>query len=199
MNKATNATSYPVQTYECEIVSINPLGANTFQVELLSPEGKTLNYQAGHYLQLELDLNRDGQEKAFSYSIANTIKSKEPRRLELFLQNSSIQSGKILEHLSLHQKNSEKIKVTLPKGQAFLQTNLGLSHLLIAAGSGISKIKCITEEILIHQPDAEVKIYWSNKNIDDFYLLDEFESWGTQNNHLNFTPILESTDANWQG
>ena len=84
-------------------------------------------------------------------------------------------------------------------GRAYLQTDLGLPHLLIAASSGISKIKCISEEILNRQPNADIKIYWSNKNINDFYLLDEFQSWKNHNKKLQFTPIIETADPLWHG
>jgi len=84
-------------------------------------------------------------------------------------------------------------------GQAFLQTDLNLTHLLVAAGSGISKIKCLAQEMLRQQPETDINIYWSNRHIDDFYLLDEFKNWVDQNKHLSFTPILESADDNWQG
>ena len=53
--------------------------------------------------------------------------------------------------------------------------------------------------MLRRQPDADVKVYWSNRKVGDFYLLDQFQDWVNQNNNLNFTPILESAEANWSG
>lgn len=199
MNKVANATARPVITCACQVMDVTPLTADTFQVELQSPVGTTLDYHAGQHLQLELDVNSDGQLLSLFYSIANSFNPEQPRRLQLFIQNSSELADKILKHLSELNEHNAKVKVTLPMGQAFLQTNLGLTHLLIAAGSGISKIKCLTEEILRQQPDANVKIYWSNKNVDDFYLLDEFQDRVDRNKNLNFTPILESADADWPG
>ena len=84
-------------------------------------------------------------------------------------------------------------------GKAYLQTDLRSTHLLIAAGSGISKIKCLTEEILRQRPDTNVNIYWSNKASDEFYLLGKFQRWVDQNKNLSFTPILESADKGWSG
>ncbi|MBX2808253.1 MAG: hypothetical protein KTR20_06420 [Cellvibrionaceae bacterium] len=186
----------PIVTYACQVISVSPLGVNTFEVELQSPADTTLNYQAGQYLQLDLDLKGDGQLQSLSYSIANSFNQRQPRRLQLFIQNSSEFTDTLLKHLILMSKHNAKVKVTLPMGQAYLQTNLDLPHLLIAAGSGISKIKCLTEEILRQKPSADVNIYWSNKNADDFYLLDEFQDLVKKN---HFTPILESADEDWRG
>ncbi|MFC3150557.1 NAD(P)H-flavin reductase [Litoribrevibacter euphylliae] len=199
MSKAATVTENPINTYACQVTSITPLSKDTFQVELVSPDGTTLNYQAGQYLQLELDVNRDGAFHSLSYSIANRFNPEQPRRLQLFIQNSSDFAEKVLTRLAELKETNVNIAVTLPMGRAFLQTDLGLIHVLIAAGSGISKIKCLTEEILEQQPDADVNIYWSNKNVGDFYLLDEFQRWVTQYKHLNFTAILESASADWPG
>ena len=84
-------------------------------------------------------------------------------------------------------------------GQAYLQTDLSLTHVLIAAGSGISQVKCLIEDILRQQPDADVEVYWSNRRVDDFFLFDEFQGWLGHNKNLNFTPILESADSEWPG
>lgn len=185
--------------YACQVVGVTSLTKDTFRIELQSPAGTVLNYRAGQYLQLELDINGDGKPQLLSYSIANCFNPDQPRCIQLFIQNSSEFVDKILKHLFKLNQNNADIKVRLPKGLAFLQTDLSLPHLLIAAGSGISKIRCLTEEILKQRPDADVRIYWSNKNINEFYLIDEFQNWVERHKNLNFTAILESVDTDWSG
>ncbi|MFT6373128.1 MAG: CDP-4-dehydro-6-deoxyglucose reductase [Gammaproteobacteria bacterium] len=201
MNTAATVidTARPLDIHACRVMDVTALSANTFQVELQSPDGTILDYHAGQYLQLDLDVNNDGKLHSLFYSIANGFDPEQPRRLQLFIQNSSERAEAILKHLYQLSKNNTEAIVTLSMGQAYLQTDLGLTHLFIAAGSGISNIKCLIEEILRQQPDADVNIYWSNKNADEFYLLDQFQDWVNQSANLNFTPILESADENWQG
>jgi CDP-4-dehydro-6-deoxyglucose reductase len=198
MNKATTE-NHQVARHACEVLMVKPLSTDTFQVELQSTEVSALSYKAGQYLQLSLDVNCDGELMSLSYSIANNFDPKQPNRLQLFIHNNSAFSDKVLKRLSAIAKNHEKVNVNLPLGQAFLQTDLNLPHILIAAGSGISKIKCVTEAILKQQPNAEIKIYWSNKKADDFYLLELFQHWQNTSSHLNFTTILESATASWSG
>lgn len=194
-----NSVNFPIVSYPCQVLEITSLSANTFQVDLASPAGTTLEYHAGQHLQLELDINDDGQPQTLFYSIANGFNPDQPRHLQLFIQNNSELADRILRCLSKLRDHNTAVKVTLPMGKAFLQTDLRLPHLLIAAGSGIAKIKCLTEEILRQRPDANVNIYWSNKHIDDFYLIEQFQAWVKQHKNLNFTPILESPAPEWHG
>ncbi|KZX76651.1 NAD(P)H-flavin reductase [Oleiphilus sp. HI0009] len=194
MNKVANKV-----THECQVLSAEPLTKDTLEIELLSPVGTSLNYHAGQYLQLELDLNDDGEPQAFFYTIANRCDPNQARRIQLYIQNGSELAGRILKHLTKCLIDGASVSVTLPMGQAFLQTNLNQRHLLIASGSGIAKIKCLTEEALTRQPKALINIYWSNRHIDDFYLLNQFQGWAKQHKNLTFTPILETENSEWNG
>ena len=182
----------PPVAHACQVINVTPLNGSTYEIELESLGGAALNYRAGQYLELKLDLNWSGQPHSVFYTIANGYDPERPYRLQLFIQNGSNFANSIINHLSQLRYTGQEIQATLAMGRAYLQTDLQLPHLLIASGSGISKIKCITEEILRQNPNAEVNIYWSNKDIDDFYLLGKFQSWADKNTSITFTPILES-------
>ena len=199
MDNARCAKTLPPVATTCRIKRITALSTRTFQVDLCAPEGTVLDYQGGHYLQLELALKCNGPSQTFSYSIANSVHPDHPHLLQIFIENRSVTADNILQRLSERHQKNEGVNVTLPMGQAYLQTNLNLPHLLIAAGSGISKIKCIAESIMAKNPSADMNIYWSNRDQSDFYLLQEFESWATRYKHLRFTPILESSEKSWLG
>lgn len=192
-------TNTEVSSLNCRVVSVRALSKATFEVELESTAGTPLSYQAGQYLQLQLDVNQDGQVHALSYSIANAPDPNKPNQLQLFIQNNGEFSTQILERLKEKVANRHTIEIRLPLGKAFLQSDLSLHHVFVAAGSGISKIKCLTEEILKREPEAKVSIYWSNRNTEDFYLLNTFKHWQSLYKNLSFTPTLESEHSNWQG
>jgi len=195
----TSEEECSIHSFLCQVKNVTPLSANTFQIELASPENIILDYKAGHYLKLELDVDDDGTSHALFYSIANGLDPENPHRLQLLIHNGSEFADKILKRLAVHIENNSPINVTLPMGKAFLQTDLNVPHLLIAAGSGIAKIKCLAETIVRQRANANVTIYWSNKSPDDFYLLDEFQALVEQNKNLTFTTILEAASSNWQG
>ena len=183
----------------CKIVDVSALNSTTHQVELESTTKVIPHYIAGQYLQLQLDLNNDGRIHSFCYSIANSSNSKQSRRLMLFILNTSNLADRIVTYLIGLQRTMAIVNVKLPMGQAYLQTNLSLPHLLIATGSGISKIKCLSEEILRQNPDAEVHVYWSNRKLEDFYLINEFNKQTGRHKNFTFHPILESPHSKWPG
>ena len=197
MSKVAVTEAPKPNTRECRVASVRFLNQGTCQVELESSARAALSYTAGHYLQLNVTI--DGQDHSLCYSIANRPDGKSPGRLQLFIQNGSLFTEKLLRRLVQLCGRQENLTVTLPKGHSFLQTDLRKPHLLVAAGSGISKIKCLAEEILVRDPSADVRVYWSNKNIDDFYLLEEFGEWETLGENLSFTPILEAEHSDWNG
>lgn len=197
MSKVAVTEAPKPNTHECRVASVRFLNQGTCQVELESSTGAALSYTAGHYLQLNVTI--DGQDHSLCYSIVNRPDGKCPGRLKLFIQNGSLFTEKLLRRLVQLCGRQENLTVTLPKGHSFLQTDLRKPHLLVAAGSGISKIKCLAEEILNRHPDADVRVYWSNKNIQDFYLLDEFQQWEEQGRNFRFTPILQSEHREWRG
>ncbi len=199
MNEAAVALERPLASHACQVRELTPLSADTVQVELQAPAGTVLDYQAGQYLQLELEVN--GEWHRLFYSIANRFDPAEPGRLQLFIQNNTDLASKVVARLAqLRTSNQDtEVQITLPLGQAFLQTHPSLAHVFIAAGSGISQIKCLVEEIVRQKPDAHASVYWSNRNIDDFYLFDEFQDWVERYENLSFTPILESAHADWRG
>ena len=66
----------PVVSLDCKVVDVQNLSEETFQILFEAPEGTQLQYHAGQYLQLELDLNNDGQFQSLFYTIATVVAKK---------------------------------------------------------------------------------------------------------------------------
>ena len=148
MTSAVAITPNPVRRYTCQLVSITALNSETYSLELASPLGTSLDYQPGQYLQLALDLEGDGNIHTLSYSIANTPDAARPTRLQLLIHQNSAFSAKIITRLKALHQQKMPVTLSLGMGKAYLQTDVNLPHLLVAAGSGIAKIKTLTEAIL---------------------------------------------------
>lgn len=192
-------TASPVTHHSVCVKDIEPLNKHTYQIELSVQKGELLKYKAGQYLKLELDVNNDDKPLWLSYTISSRFDPDRPNRVCLIIQRTSEFSGQVVDRLYSVKTSQEPISIMLAMGKAFLQTDLNKPHVLVAAGSGISKIKCITEEILHQSPDTRIDIYWSNRSVDDFFLLEQFQDWATQCRNLNFTTILEAAHSSWTG
>lgn len=195
----SDSITHPIAEHNVYVTKIDTLNNHTFQIELLAEQGTVLNYQAGQYLKLALDVNNDGQPLSLSYTISSRPDADNPEKVCLIIQVTSDFSGKVVDCLFAASANKQPVTITLAMGKAYLQTSLEEPHLFVAAGSGISKIKCITEEILLRNPDAHINIYWSNRDSDDFFLLDQFNSWAIAHKNLSFNTILETEKQCWTG
>ncbi|MFP8966895.1 NAD(P)H-flavin reductase [Pokkaliibacter sp. CJK22405] len=199
MTTATSPSDRPVVTHACQVVDIRPLSTGTFEIELAAPAGTVLDYHAGQYLQMDIDVQGDGKMQRLSYTIANSCDAEKPRYLQVFLQTGSPFSNQLLTRLGQLKDCQQPLNITLALGRAYLQTDVTQPHVFIAAGSGIAKIKAITEALLRRNPEANIAIYWSNKTAGEFYLLEHFGRWATQHTNLRFTPVLEAADSEWTG
>jgi CDP-4-dehydro-6-deoxyglucose reductase len=197
MNNET--TELPIARHSFSVTDIVPLNKHTYLIELLAPKETSLDYRAGQYLKLELDVNQDDKPLWLSYTISSRLDPEQPNRVCLIIQCTSEFSGKVIDCLAALKTNQKPVSIMLAMGKAFLQTKLDTPHLLVAAGSGISKIKCITEEILHKSPETPIDIYWTNRSREDFFLLELFHDWAAQYKNLRFTEILESAQLGWTG
>ncbi|GAL35067.1 CDP-6-deoxy-delta-3,4-glucoseen reductase-like [Vibrio maritimus] len=197
MNNET--TELPITRHLVSVTDIVPLNKHTYLIELLAPKETSLDYRAGQYLKLELDVNQDDKPLWLSYTISSRPDAEQSNRVYLIIQRTSEFSSKVIRFLTSLKANKQPVNIMLGLGKAFLQTKLDKPHLFVAAGSGISKIKCITEEILHKSPETPIDIYWSNRCPEDFFLLELFHEWATQYRNLRFTEILESAQLGWTG
>lgn len=187
----------PEQTIACQIQEVIALNNDVWRIELSAPAGYKPEYLPGQYLELHVA----GQQ--LPYSIANAPDTSDPRRLELQISNHNELTQQILDELSSLKEQNATVRATLAKGDCFLNTLPEAPVLLVCAGTGFSQIKCLAEGILALDPQHEVHLYWSNRNLNDFYLYDLPKQWAADNPNFHFHPILEArvdgeTDS-WNG
>lgn len=183
----------PEQTLACQVVSVEGLNASVYRIELLAPAGSKLEYLPGQYLELHI------ADQQLPYSIANAPDEKQPRRLELQISDHNDVTAKIIAELSKAADNNGTVKITLAKGECFLNQLPQQPILLVCAGTGFSQIKCLAEAILAQDPEHEVHLYWSNRSLDEFYLYDTPKTWANKFTNFHFHPILEAGVDSWQG
>ena len=192
----------PSATYACQIAQLEQIAADMWRVEFLLPAGKKADYWAGQHLLMEV-VHPDGELEQVPFSIASappSLMETDPRKLELLIANHSDKSLCIIEFL----KQAITVRLTLPLGDCFLNQRFMAEHtgeplIMIAAGSGISQIKCLTEAALKLNPKQELHLYWSNRQAEDFYLKRLFEQLEATHPNFHCHLILESANDQWPG
>lgn len=173
--------------FECHIISCTSLSRDIFLVSLEAdhiPE-----FKAGQYLELMIP----GESYCY-FSIANTPGSK---ALELHIQSGGDEtaSSRIIEYLT----TQKTVEVVLPMGDCTLDT-LSIEEgplLLIAAGTGFSQIKSISESILTQSLTRPVHLYWSARTVSGLYLSKLPEQWHQSDCNFHFSAIV-SEHNDWQ-
>jgi len=183
----------PEKTLACQVSSVEALNASVYRIELLAPAGSKLDYLPGQYLELH------AADQQLPYSIANAPDPKRPRRLELQISDHNEVTASIIAELSAAATNRGTVKITLAKGECFLNELPKQPILLVCAGTGFSQIQCIAEAILAEDPEHEIHLYWSNRSLDEFYLYDTPKHWADEYTNFTFHPVLEAGVDNWQG
>lgn len=190
------------RTYACQIDSMQQVGERMWHVELLLPAGKTADFWAGQHLMLEI-LLPDGHLEQVPFSIAAapaSIMGGDARKIELYIASATEKAQCIICFL----REAHLVHVTLPIGdcflnQRFLDNHVGEPLIMIAAGSGFSQVKCLTEAALKLNPRQEVHLYWSNKEATEFYLAELVEQWQQQYPNFRYHLILEDGPEHWHG
>ena len=183
----------PEKTLACQVSSVEALNASVYRIELLAPAGSKLDYLPGQYLELHV------ADQQLPYSIANAPNSQYPRRLELQISDHNDVTANIIAELRAAVNNKTTVKVTLAKGECFLDELPQQPILLVCAGTGFSQIQCLIEAILERDPKHEVHLYWSNRSLDEFYLYDTPKRLADEYTNFTFHPVLEAGIDSWQG
>jgi len=176
-----------LNTFECKILSCTAASRDIYIVSLEADH--ILEFKAGQYLELMIP----GESYCY-FSIANAPGSK---ILELHVQSGGEEtaSSRIIEYLL----TEKKVDIQLPMGDCTLDHLAEETGplLLIAAGTGFSQVKSISEAMLSHSLTRSVHLYWSARTVSGLYLSELPEMWHQSDCNFHFSAIV-SEHNDWQ-
>ncbi|HTN67739.1 MAG TPA: FAD-binding oxidoreductase [Burkholderiaceae bacterium] len=162
------------------VVHMERLADDVMHVVLQLPEGNTLEFAAGQYINILLD---DGQRRAFSF--AN--RPGEGGQIELHIR--LVPGGRFTTHVFQGMKVGDVLRFEGPRGSFTLRES---PHpiLFVAGATGFAPIKSIVEDAFARGVQRSMRLYWGVRRRQDLYMLERCEQW--QRAHPNFTvvPVL---------
>jgi len=178
--------------YSCTIESIIDLNQTTQKLLLNLPNGETVNFKAGQYLDIILP---SGTRCPFSIASPPAMGS----QLELHIRPTpgSDDSAQIAELLS----TSSAIVIEAPKGDCYLESAPENSLILMAASTGITQMKCILEHLFEQQLSHPVYLYWGVLVEDDLYLNETCRDWIETTSLFTYIPVVSEPESSpgWTG
>ena len=158
---------------------------------LRAPDGESINYKAGQYLEMILPDRKCPFSIASAPSMSNLI--------ELHVKPTpNSEDSEAIEKLL---DTAAFIDIEAPKGDCFLTRSPDSPLLLLAASTGISQMKSILEQILPAGPQNPVYLYWGVVSDRDLYLSDLCETWVQRYERFHYCPIVSEPDSSpdWAG
>lgn len=175
-----------------EVLDIELLSGDVYQVNLKSLENHSFDYRAGQYLEI---LHLDTSPKPFS--IACAPRSDNTIELHIrYLPDNPFVIG-LLEEL----KSAKQIRTTGPFGKSYLHLEPQVPLVLIAGGTGFAPIKAMLEELVRQQYQAPIYFYWGARTVADLYMKNIPEEVKQVLPNFHYIPVLSAAPVsdNWRG
>ena len=180
-----------VHEYSARVDSIERLAPEVIRLMLSLPQGETIAFKAGQYLNIVLD---DGQRRAFSFANPPL----EHGKIELHVRR--IPGGRFTGEVFSSMKVGDTLHIEGPLGH-FTLSDSRHPILFVAGATGFAPIKSIVEDAFARGLTRPMWLYWGVRKKDDLYAIALAEQWQQEHPHFRFIPVLsepEPTDQ-WSG
>ena len=164
------------QILPAKIMSIEKYSENYLRVDLRLPPGRSLSYNPGQYVNINLgSIER-------SYSIANVYLK--DNFLSFFIKN--YQDGEMSSYFFNKAKIDDLVRIKGPYGTFFLKED-SKKIIFLATGTGIAPIKSIIENMDFNKINFnEIYLFWGMRNEKDFF----WDLTERLNSKINYYKVL---------
>ncbi|GAA0787280.1 MULTISPECIES: NAD(P)H-flavin reductase [Pseudomonadati] len=176
-----------MKTIRCQIEKITPFNDAVFQV-ILKPD-TAFEFKAGQYLSVVM-----GEKDKRPFSIA-CAPNADQIELHIGAAVSESYPMQVVERL----RSSTHIDIEAPAGDAYFRHDSARPRILIAGGTGFSYIKSIIEHQIAIGQTINTTFYWGCRNEDAMYYQSIARQWHADHKWLDFVPVIEQTDGDWDG
>ena len=185
------AAALPIRQYVGRVESIERLGPEVIRLQLSLPNGETIKFAAGQYINFILG---DGQRRAFSF--ANPPHQTGTIEIHVRL----IPNGRFTTYVFTDLKVGDTLAFEGPLG-SFALNESDMPILLVAGATGFAPIKSILEDAFHRGIQRPMCLYWGVRKRGDLYLIDLAECWQREHQNFHVIPVLSEPDAtgSWSG
>jgi len=177
-----------VRKMPARVVEKTRLAPDVMRVRIKLPSAQRLQFLAGQYLEILLE---DGKRRAFS--IASPPQSED----EIELHVRHVDGGGFTSWVFAGMKVRDILRLEAPLGTFFIRNDeLERPMIFMGGGTGFAPLKSMLEDLLAHQDQRPVHLFWGAQNRADLYLHEQALAWAAANTHLQYsTALLNAADA----
>jgi NAD(P)H-flavin reductase/quinol-cytochrome oxidoreductase complex cytochrome b subunit/ferredoxin len=188
---AGNTAAARIHEYTGRVVKMEKLGHDVMKLLVKLPEGQTLPFSAGQYLNVILE---DGQRRAFSF--ANP-----PHQSDLIeLHVRLVPGGRFTSHVFGGMKEGDELRFEAPLGDFVLRESTR-PIVFVAGATGFAPVKSMVEDAFHRGIQRPIYLYWGVRKRRDLYLPELPERWQAEHSNFKFIPVLSEPgpDDHWSG
>jgi ferredoxin-NADP reductase len=154
-----------------------------------------IGHRAGQHLDVRLTAE-DGYQAQRSYSIGSA-----PEDDRVMITVERLEDGEVSPYLTDVLVPEDQLEVRGPIGGFFVwESKLGGPLLLIAGGSGVVPLMAMVRHAAITGADADVRLLFSSRALDDVIYRDELERTAKNNKRIDvFHTLTRSQPEGWKG
>jgi len=188
---------FNIKEYITTIEKIEQLTHDIKGLRLSLPEGETIKFKAGQYMQLYTKPYGKIKESVYrAYSIANA--PSDNKAIELIIRQ--VPDGICTTYVHKQLSENDNVKINGPYGDFYLRGNCD-EIIMIAGGSGMAPIKSIIIDVIEKGIDIKMNFFFGAVTKRDLYNLDYFEDLAANNPNFRFIPALSkpAPEDDWKG
>jgi len=184
-------TRAAVKEYVGTVARMERLTHDVMGVVVKLPEGQSVPFTAGQYINIILD---DGERRAFSFASA-------PHQAhDIELQIRLVPGGRFTTHVFEKMKVGDPLRFEGPLGDFVLRES-NRPIIFVAGATGFAPVKSMVEDAFhrgLHRP---IHLYWGVRRPEDLYLVGLPEQWAREHANFKFVPVLSEPhpEDNWSG
>jgi CDP-4-dehydro-6-deoxyglucose reductase len=181
----------PAGEHVARVTNLEPLASDVLRLTLQLPQGTTLPFRAGQYINILLD---DGQRRAFSFANAPQVRD----HIELHVRR--IPGGRFTGQVFTQMKVGDTLRFEGPLGDFSLRES-DSPILFVAGATGFAPIKSIVEDAFARGVTRPMWLYWGVRKRADLYALALAEQWQREHGNFRVVPVLSDPDPAdaWRG
>jgi ring-1,2-phenylacetyl-CoA epoxidase subunit PaaE len=159
-----------VKFHPLDVVSVDRIAEDAVSISLAIPAAleQEFGHHAGQYVSIRRTI--DGREELRTYSIVTP-----PGRAHLRIGVRVQPAGRMSNELALRLRAGDKLEVGTPLGRfrTAIDPARVRSYVAFAAGSGITPVLCLAEDILAREPSSRFTLVYGNRSTARTMFLEE--------------------------
>jgi cytochrome-b5 reductase len=173
-----------------KLVAIKPITHDTKQFTFSIPSSVNFAMLAGDFIKVFPDHSDELEYR--TYTPTTTPKTRD--HFELIIKRyPNGQVSRFMHDLKI----GDDIWISGPHDGGHFKKGMATRVGMIAGGSGITPMISIIRTILQEGIDADISLIFSNKNIEDIILKDEFDSYETQYSNFKRFYVIDQARPGW--